>query len=61
MHYSLLCRAIFLQTVAQDAFQSEIQDVSMVREELPDIRILMGHKESLHLQSLIRKIYKAES
>lgn len=50
MHYSLLCRAIFLQTVVQDAFQSEIQNVSVVKEELPDIRILMGHKESLHVQ-----------
>lgn len=61
MHYSLLRKAIFLLTVAQDAFQSEIPNVSVAREELADIRILTGHQESLRAQRLIGKIYNAES
>lgn len=57
----LTTQSIFLQTAARDAFQSEIQNVSVVREELADIGILVGRRESLHVQRSIGKIYEAES
>lgn len=60
MHCSFLCRTIFHQTVFQDAFQSKIQNISMVRDMLWD-------KVSYETQGIFARadldwqIYKAES
>lgn len=61
MHCSLLRRAIFLQALFQDAFQSQMQNVSLLRNMLWAIAALKRQKDYLHMQRWISKFTKQKA